>query len=128
MCRVILLPALDPVLSLENTLERRLNHHHHAFIIYSLPIIFCQVVLAGLRQSQGFHPPFGASHVPLLTVLCHTTQVVGIVLAIVSGLLIGSSFVLKKKGLLRSQAGHTAGEGVAYLKSVRHFPSSLFGI
>ncbi|KAI0246463.1 magnesium transporter NIPA-domain-containing protein [Lactifluus subvellereus] len=45
-------------------------------------------------------------------------KVVGIVLAIVSGVLIGSSFVFKKKGLLRSQAGHTAGEGVAYLKSV----------
>jgi hypothetical protein len=45
-------------------------------------------------------------------------QVVGIILAVASGLLIGSSFVFKKKGLLRSQAGHTAGEGVAYLKSV----------
>ncbi|KAL0956980.1 hypothetical protein HGRIS_003081 [Hohenbuehelia grisea] len=44
-------------------------------------------------------------------------KVVGIILAIVSGLLIGSSFVVKKKGLLRSQAGHAAGEGVAYLKS-----------
>lgn len=47
-------------------------------------------------------------------------QVVGIILAVVSGVLIGSSFVFKKKGLLRSQAGQTAGEGVAYLKSVRH--------
>ncbi|KAH9171956.1 magnesium transporter NIPA-domain-containing protein [Lactarius sanguifluus] len=45
-------------------------------------------------------------------------KVVGIILAVLSGVLIGSSFVLKKKGLLRSQAGHTAGEGVAYLKSV----------
>ncbi|KAF9227120.1 DUF803-domain-containing protein [Gyrodon lividus] len=44
-------------------------------------------------------------------------KVVGIILAITSGVLIGSSFVFKKKGLLRSQAGHTAGEGVAYLKS-----------
>jgi magnesium transporter len=52
---------------------------------------------------------------PQLTV---TSQVVGIVLAVVSGVLIGSSFVFKKKGLLRSQAGHAAGEGVAYLKSV----------
>jgi hypothetical protein len=43
---------------------------------------------------------------------------VGIILAVTSGLLIGSSFVFKKKGLLRSQAGHVAGEGVAYLKSV----------
>jgi len=46
---------------------------------------------------------------------------VGIILAIASGLLIGSSFVFKKKGLLRSQAGGAAGEGVQYLKSVRHF-------
>ncbi|KAG1751291.1 magnesium transporter NIPA-domain-containing protein [Suillus paluster] len=44
-------------------------------------------------------------------------KVIGIVLAVLSGLLIGSSFVFKKKGLLRSQAGHAAGEGVAYLKS-----------
>ncbi|KAK7043109.1 hypothetical protein VNI00_008463 [Paramarasmius palmivorus] len=44
-------------------------------------------------------------------------KVVGIILAIVSGLLIGSSFVFKKKGLLKSQAGQVAGEGVAYLKS-----------
>ncbi len=47
-------------------------------------------------------------------------QIVGIILAIVSGILIGSSFVFKKKGLLRSQAGHVAGEGVAYLRSVCH--------
>ena len=40
--------------------------------------------------------------------------------AIASGVLIGSSFVFKKRGLLRSQAGGAvAGEGVAYLKSVR---------
>jgi len=45
-------------------------------------------------------------------------QIIGIVLAVLSGVLIGSSFVFKKKGLLRSQAGHAAGEGVAYLKSV----------
>ncbi|KAG1787003.1 magnesium transporter NIPA-domain-containing protein [Suillus plorans] len=44
-------------------------------------------------------------------------KIVGIILAVASGLLIGSSFVFKKKGLLRSQAGHAAGEGVAYLKS-----------
>lgn len=39
-------------------------------------------------------------------------------MAVTSGLLIGSSFVFKKKGLLRSQAGGELGEGVAYLKSV----------
>ncbi|KAH9895181.1 magnesium transporter NIPA-domain-containing protein [Cubamyces lactineus] len=44
-------------------------------------------------------------------------KVVGIILAVSSGLLIGSSFVFKKKGLLRSQQGLVAGEGVAYLKS-----------
>jgi hypothetical protein len=42
-------------------------------------------------------------------------KVVGIILAIASGVLIGSSFVFKKKGLLASQAN--AGEGVSYLKS-----------
>ena len=52
-------------------------------------------------------------------------QIVGILLAISSGLLIGSSFVFKKKGLLRSQKGQVAGEGVAYLKSVRRLPSVL---
>ena len=41
-----------------------------------------------------------------------------------SGLLIGSSFVFKKKGLLRSQAGGELGEGVAYLKSVSGMPIS----
>ncbi|CAE7189136.1 unnamed protein product [Rhizoctonia solani] len=44
-------------------------------------------------------------------------KVVGIILAVVSGLLIGASFVFKKKGLVKSQQGHEAGEGVAYLKS-----------
>ncbi|KAI0076037.1 DUF803-domain-containing protein [Panus rudis PR-1116 ss-1] len=44
-------------------------------------------------------------------------KVVGIILAIASGVLIGSSFVFKKRGLLRAQAGGVAGEGVAYLKS-----------
>ena len=49
----------------------------------------------------------------------HQYRAVGIALAIGSGLLIGTSFVFKKRGLLKSQAGHAAGEGVAYLKSVR---------
>ncbi|GAA5867009.1 hypothetical protein JCM8547_008407 [Rhodosporidiobolus lusitaniae] len=46
-------------------------------------------------------------------------KVIGIVLAVVSGLLIGSSFILKKKGLLRAtlKAGNVAGEGHPYLKS-----------
>ncbi|CDO76062.1 hypothetical protein BN946_scf184696.g14 [Trametes cinnabarina] len=51
-------------------------------------------------------------------------KIVGIILAITSGLLIGSSFVFKKKGLLRSQQGLVAGEGVAYLKSVRSTPNT----
>ncbi|KAF9810331.1 hypothetical protein IEO21_06990 [Rhodonia placenta] len=44
-------------------------------------------------------------------------KIVGVILAIASGLLIGSSFVFKKKGLIRSQKGLVAGEGVGYLKS-----------
>jgi hypothetical protein len=57
--------------------------------------------------------------------VANTAQIVGIILAVVSGLLIGSSFVFKKKGLLRSQAGGPAGEGVAYLKSVRTAPDFM---
>lgn len=48
---------------------------------------------------------------------------IGVCLAIGSGILIGSSFVFKKKGLLSSQKGHVAGEGVAYLKSASRFAS-----
>ncbi|WVQ83683.1 hypothetical protein IAT38_005826 [Cryptococcus sp. DSM 104549] len=46
-------------------------------------------------------------------------KVVGICLAVGSGLLIGTSFVIKKKGLIQSTAkyGNQAGEGHAYLKS-----------
>lgn len=43
---------------------------------------------------------------------------VGIILAVGSGVLIGASFVFKKKGLLSSQRGKVAGEGLHYLKSV----------
>lgn len=43
---------------------------------------------------------------------------VGIILAVGSGVLIGASFVFKKKGLLSSQKGKVAGEGLDYLKSV----------
>lgn len=50
---------------------------------------------------------------------CRVVCSIGVVLAIGSGVLIGSSFVFKKKGLLRAQRGHVAGEGVAYLQSVR---------
>ncbi|CAH7684863.1 magnesium transporter NIPA-domain-containing protein [Phakopsora pachyrhizi] len=49
-------------------------------------------------------------------------KIIGIVLALISGLFIGSSFVFKKKGLLNSQQksiekGCAAGEGHEYLKS-----------
>ncbi|KAG8958937.1 hypothetical protein FRC03_008685 [Tulasnella sp. 419] len=44
-------------------------------------------------------------------------RIVGVILAVGSGALIGSSFVFKKKGLLKSQEGSEAGVGVAYLKS-----------
>ena len=43
---------------------------------------------------------------------------VGIILAVGSGVLIGASFVFKKKGLLSSQEGKVAGQGLDYLKSV----------
>ena len=54
------------------------------------------------------------------------THSVGVCLAIGSGVLIGSSFVFKKKGLLSSQKGHAAGEGVAYLKSASRLAPSTF--
>lgn len=55
-------------------------------------------------------------------------RAIGISLAIGSGLLIGSSFVFKKRGLLKSQAGQVAGEGVAYLKSVSRAPPRLCNV
>ncbi|GAA5873020.1 hypothetical protein JCM16303_006916 [Sporobolomyces ruberrimus] len=46
-------------------------------------------------------------------------KVIGVLLAVGSGIFIGGSFVLKKKGLLAAQAksGKAAGEGLPYLKS-----------
>ncbi|GJN91225.1 hypothetical protein Rhopal_004243-T1 [Rhodotorula paludigena] len=47
-------------------------------------------------------------------------KVIGVLLAVGSGLVIGASFILKKKGLLNAtkKAGGVAGEGHPYLKSV----------
>lgn len=47
-------------------------------------------------------------------------KIVGVCLAVGSGLLIGASFVIKKRGLLSAtqKAGNAAGEGHAYLKNV----------
>ena len=73
----------------------------------------------GPHRSQG--PQISRLHYnSLFERQLNDTQVVGIILAVASGFLIGTSFVFKKKGLLRSQAGGVAGEGVGYLKSVRH--------
>lgn len=46
-------------------------------------------------------------------------KIIGILLAVGSGLLIGASFIFKKKGLLAAQqkTGGVAGEGHPYLKS-----------
>ncbi|GAA5974999.1 hypothetical protein JCM5350_004537 [Sporobolomyces pararoseus] len=46
-------------------------------------------------------------------------KVIGVLLAVGSGIFIGGSFVLKKKGLLaaHSRSGKAAGEGLPYLKS-----------
>ncbi|GAA6009340.1 hypothetical protein JCM10207_004355 [Rhodosporidiobolus poonsookiae] len=46
-------------------------------------------------------------------------KVIGIVLAVTSGFLIGSSFIFKKRGLISAtkKAGNAAGEGHPYLKS-----------
>ncbi|KAJ9098282.1 hypothetical protein QFC21_004611 [Naganishia friedmannii] len=48
-----------------------------------------------------------------------TDKVIGVCLALGSGVLIGTSFVVKKKGLIAAtaKAGNVAGEGHAYLKN-----------
>ncbi|KAF9156889.1 hypothetical protein DFQ26_009201 [Actinomortierella ambigua] len=54
------------------------------------------------------------------------SKVIGIALAVGSGLLIGSSFVFKKKGLLNcTKDGMVAGEGYAYLKSAMWWAGML---
>ncbi|KAG0276668.1 hypothetical protein BGZ95_007202 [Linnemannia exigua] len=55
-----------------------------------------------------------------------SSKVIGLTLAIGSGLLIGSSFVFKKKGLINcTKDGMLAGEGHAYLKSVMWWTGML---
>ncbi|KAF9138680.1 hypothetical protein BGX30_008887 [Mortierella sp. GBA39] len=55
-----------------------------------------------------------------------SSKVIGLSLAIGSGLLIGSSFVFKKKGLINcTKDGMLAGEGHAYLKSVMWWTGML---
>ncbi|KAF9209860.1 hypothetical protein BGZ49_000041 [Haplosporangium sp. Z 27] len=55
-----------------------------------------------------------------------TSKIIGLSLAIGSGLLIGSSFVFKKKGLINcTKNGMLAGEGHAYLKSVMWWTGML---
>ncbi|KAG8839624.1 hypothetical protein FRB91_011604 [Serendipita sp. 411] len=60
-----------------------------------------------------------SSHSPTGSTLPTQYRPVGIALAVGSGVFIGSSFVVKKKGLIRSMGDdiHT-GEGVAYLKDM----------
>ncbi|KAF9969915.1 hypothetical protein BGZ73_007539 [Actinomortierella ambigua] len=54
------------------------------------------------------------------------SKIIGITLAVGSGLLIGSSFVFKKKGLLNcTKDGMVAGEGYAYLKSAMWWTGML---
>ena len=68
--------------------------------------------LASATGTSGSHGVTGSNHPP-------SYKIIGIVLAVVSGAFIGSSFVFKKKGLLSMQnkPGFVAGEGHAYLKS-----------
>ncbi|PVG00385.1 DUF803-domain-containing protein [Serendipita vermifera] len=58
-----------------------------------------------------------SEHTPAGTHLPTQYRPVGIALAVGSGIFIGSSFVVKKKGLIQSQGDNAAGEGVAYLKN-----------
>ncbi|KAF8306993.1 DUF803-domain-containing protein [Clavulina sp. PMI_390] len=53
-------------------------------------------------------------------------KIVGVILAITSGLLIGSSFVFKKKGLLASQKGGPAGMIMMILGELCNFGSYAF--
>ncbi|KAF9930393.1 hypothetical protein FBU30_000524 [Linnemannia zychae] len=55
-----------------------------------------------------------------------SSKIIGLTLAIGSGVLIGSSFVFKKKGLINcTKEGMLAGEGHAYLKSVMWWTGML---
>ncbi len=52
---------------------------------------------------------------------------VGVTLALTSSIFIGASFILKKKGLLQTNAlGHRAGEGHAYLKNFMWWAGMIF--
>ncbi|KAL9934214.1 hypothetical protein V8E36_006670 [Tilletia maclaganii] len=69
-------------------------------------------ILASASESNIIHGTSPTEDPPIY-------KVIGIILAVGSGILIGSSFVWKKKGLLASQRKYnsTAGEGHDYLKS-----------
>lgn len=80
-------------------------------------------IISGDKDTISGHQPQGSwaksdTLAKADSYLAQCMQVVGVILAVASGVLIGSSFVFKKKGLIRSQAGGELGEGVAYLKSV----------
>lgn len=110
--------------SLDHRHQRQRRPGHVVVLIGDVHILsICLGVLRGVGQRFGPQQPQGARRIPCIIrgradADARGLQVVGIILAVISGLLIGSSFVFKKKGLLRSQAGQVAGEGVAYLKSV----------
>ncbi|KAF9651935.1 DUF803-domain-containing protein [Thelephora ganbajun] len=74
---------------------------------------------SGPTQPQEYRPCVATRSIDKtgkdVLIICNR---VGIILAVGSGVLIGASFVFKKKGLLRSQRGKVAGEGLDYLKSV----------
>ncbi|CAO3699834.1 unnamed protein product [Rhizopus stolonifer] len=70
---------------------------------------------------MNFSTPYNATTDPLGLSDTHGSlyKVIGVTLAIASGIFIGSSFVFKKKGLIQSteKTGGIAGEGYSYLKS-----------
>jgi hypothetical protein len=105
------------------------SHHRRRSLTNVVSISDANVVRVGCniissdQDTISGHQPQGARRksdtlAKADSYLAQCIQVVGVILAVTSGLLIGSSFVFKKKGLLRSQAGGEMGEGVAYLKSV----------
>lgn len=72
-----------------------------------------------LSAGNDLHPRSGASN-PNAPARPPVYKIVGICLAVAAGLFIGSSFVLKKLGLLKANVKYNeeAGEGYGYLKNL----------
>lgn len=65
---------------------------------------------------------------PLQNDAAELNKYYGLYLALFSGILIGTSFIITKKGLLESQreGNHGAGEGYEYLKTPMWWAGTVF--